>query len=210
MKCPALIPLTLLAFLAVATPASAQVGAPLGRLDPNLATEEQLKGVKGLTPEARKAILAQRPILKPTQLDALVGTTLPAEQKAELYRALFVPVNLNAATPEEILLIPGVGKRMLHEFEEYRPWSSLAHFRREIGKYVDDKELGRLESYVFVPVNLNTGSDADILSIPGVGKRMLHEFKEYRPWKSMAHFRKEIGKYVDAKELTRLEHYVTL
>ena len=49
---------------------------------------------------------------------------------------------------EEILAIPGVGKRMAHEFEEYRPYSSMEQFRREIGKYVDDGEVARLERYV--------------------------------------------------------------
>jgi hypothetical protein len=41
---------------------------------------------------------------------------------------------------------------MLREFKEYRPYAALAQFHREIGKYVDDKELARLEQYVFVPV----------------------------------------------------------
>jgi hypothetical protein len=38
--------------------------------------------------------------------------------------------------------------RMAHEFEEYRPYTSLEQFRREIGKYVDAAEVARLESYV--------------------------------------------------------------
>jgi DNA uptake protein ComE-like DNA-binding protein len=63
---------------------------------------------------------------------------------------------------------------------------------------------------VFVPINLNTASDEDILSIPGMGPRMLHEFKEYRPYKAIEQFRKEIGKYVNEKEVARLERYVTL
>ena len=61
---------------------------------------------------------------------------------------LFVPVNLNTASREDILLIPGVGQRMLHEFLEYRPYKSIAQFQREIGKYVDKTELARLEKYV--------------------------------------------------------------
>ena len=107
-------------------------------------------------------------------------------------------------------LVPGVGKRMAHEFEEYRPYKSIAQWRREIGKYVDDDELARLEQYVFVPLELNTASEADFLAIPGVGKRMAHEFEEYRPYKSMAQWRREIGKYVDDDELARLERYVFL
>ena len=59
-------------------------------------------------------------------------------------------------------------------------------------------------------IDLNTATDAQILSIPGVGQRMLHEFKEYRPYTSMDQFRREIGKYVDKAEVARLEQYVTI
>jgi len=43
-----------------------------------------------------------------------------------------------------------VGARMRGEFEEYRPWTDLGHFRREIGKYVDDAEVERLARYVTI------------------------------------------------------------
>ncbi len=79
-----------------------------------------------------------------------------------------------------------------------------------MGKYVDDDEVARMEQYVFVPIDLNTASDEDILSIPGLGNRMLHEFKEYRPYKNIAQFRREMGKYVDDKEVARLERYVII
>ena len=49
---------------------------------------------------------------------------------------------------------------------------------------------------MFIPVNLNTATDEDILSIPGAGARMVREFKEYRPWKTKEQFDKEISKYV--------------
>ena len=37
---------------------------------------------------------------------------------------------------------------MTHEFEEYRPYTALAQFHRETGKYVDDDEVERLARYV--------------------------------------------------------------
>jgi DNA uptake protein ComE-like DNA-binding protein len=64
--------------------------------------------------------------------------------------AAIVPININTATDAEILKIPGVGPRMLHEFKEYRPWTSIAQFRREIGKYVDKAEVARLEQYIVI------------------------------------------------------------
>ncbi len=189
---------------------NAQVGKNQGVLNPNLAGEKELLALPHLNAKLVKNILDKRPFLSVAALDTLLRQSLSQEQLTELYQKFFIPINLNTATREEILLVPGVGRRMAHEFEEYRPYRAMAQFRREIGKYVDEKEVARLEQFVFVPINLNTASDEDILSIPGVGKRMLHEFKEYRPYKNIEQFRREIGKYVDKKEVARLEGYVTL
>jgi DNA uptake protein ComE-like DNA-binding protein len=205
-------PLLLVGIIAIffAGNAEAQLGKQQGLLDPNIASEKDLLAMPHLNATLVKGIMERRPFLRMADLNAILSQSLKKEQLAELYAKMFVHLNLNAATEEEIMMIPGVGKRMAHEFEEYRPYKSLAQFRKEIGKYVNEKEVARLEQYVFVPVKLNTASDEDILSIPGIGKKMLHEFKEYRPYKSMEQFRQEIGKYVDKKELARLETYVAL
>lgn len=206
--------LTLFAAIVVVILAAAGLQGQAGRrgevLDANTVTEKDLLSVPGITPALAKAIVGRRPFLTMTEFDGLLGASLSREQRADVYRRVFVQINLNTASDAEILMIPGLGNRMLEEFKEYRPYKALSQFRREIGKYVDDKEVSRLEQYVFVPINLNSASDADILSIPGMGQRMLREFKEYRPYKAMAQFRREIGKYVDDKEVARLERYVTL
>ena len=188
----------------------AQLGWQQDLLDPNVASEKELSALPHLNAALVKTILEKRPFLSIVELNAVLAPALKPEQLAELYKRVFVHLNLNTATAEEMLLIPGMGKRMVHEFEEYRPYKTLAQFRKEIGKYVDEKEVARLEQYVFVPINLNTASDEDILGIPGSGRRVLHEFKEYRPYKSMEQFRREMGKYWNVKEVARLERYVTL
>lgn len=203
------VAILLLAALA-APPAAVQVGK--GQIvDPNVATEAQLAALPGMSQPVVQAIMSGRPFLSSTDLDTALAAHLSREQRSALYGRLFIHINLNTAPRAEILLIPGVGPRMAHEFEEYRPYTGgLPQFRREIAKYVDATELARLEQYVFVPINLNTATDDEILSIPGLGPRMLREFKEYRPYSSMAQFRREIGKYVNARELGRLERYVTV
>ena len=190
--------------------AQGQVGKNETVLNPNRAGVEQLLALAPLDSALVEGIMARRPFIGMEAFDAYLDSTLADSVQAELYVALFLPINLNRASDAEMHLVPGVGKRMAHEFEEYRPYQSMAHWRREIGKYVDDHELARLEQYVFVPLELNRASEADFLTIPGVGQRMAHEFEEYRPYQSMAHWRREIGKYVDDHELARLERYVFL
>jgi DNA uptake protein ComE-like DNA-binding protein len=206
--CAALLLIALGAFFA--GPADAQIGRQQGLIEPNVASEQELLALPHMNATLAKGILERRPFLSIKDLDAHLAGSLSAEQRKELYGKMFVHINLNTATSEEIMLIPGMGRRMVHEFEEYRPYKSLAQFRKEIGKYVDEKEVARLEQYVFVPLNLNTAADEDLQSVPGLGRRMLREFKEYRPYANIEKFRKEIGKYVNAKEVARLERYVTL
>ena len=208
MSCAFVLALVIGTF--VAGPAAAQVGKSVTIVDANIASEKELSGMPHMTAALVKAVMDARPFQSVTELDKVLGQSLSAEQRKELYGRLFVHLNLNTCTKEEIMLIPNAGARMVREFFEYRPYKALAQFHREIDKYVDDAELARLEQYVFVPIDLNTANDADILTIPGSGPRLLREFKEYRPYKSMEQFRREMGKYWDKKEVARLERYVTI
>ncbi len=190
--------------------AQGQVGKNEAVLNPNRAGLEQLLALTQLDSALVEGIVERRPFIGMEAFDAYLDSTLADSVQAELYVNLFLPIDLNTASDAEMKLVPGVGKRMAHEFEEYRPYKNIEQWRREIAKYVDEEELARMEQYVFVPLELNTASEADFLTIPGVGKRMAHEFEEYRPYKNIAQWRREIAKYVSDEELARLERYVFL
>ena len=145
--------------------ASGQVGRSQ-LINPDLATEKDLLTLPHMNAALVKALIEQRPFPNMHDLNTLLAKSLNQNQLSELYGKLFVQINLNTAKDDEISMIPGMGKRMLREFLEYRPYRTMAQFRKEIGKYVDDKEVARLEQYVFVPIDLNTASDEDILTIP--------------------------------------------
>ena len=200
-----------IAIVAALTPLQAQVGKSLGLLDANRATQQELAGVPHLNADLVKAIMEKRPFANVTELGTVLSSLTP-QQRTEVYGKLFVHLNLNTATDDELRSIPAAQpQRILREFKEYRPYKSLAVFHREMRKYWDEAEVSRLEQYVFVPVNLNTATDEEILSIPAAQpQRLLREFKEYRPYTSLEQFHKEMRKYWDEKEVSRLQRYVTL
>ena len=174
-------------------------------LNANLATESELVKLD-ISPDLVSLILSNRPFLSIHDFNKVLANY----DKEELFKKIFVPLNLNTTNEKDFKMIPGVGDRMAHEFEEYRPYKSIQQFKRQIGKYVDEIEVSRYLSYVFVPVELNTSSEENIKDLPGVGNKMAHEFVEYRPYMNLNQFRREIGKYVDDKELIRLERFVYL
>ena len=208
-RAAALAAVVALACMLLASPSGAQVGA--GLADLNAVPEATLAGMPGMTPAIAKAFVAARPFGTIVEANTfLQGQKLPPEQLARLYEKAFVHVNLNTATAPEVLLIPRIARRMAHEFEEYRPWISMAQFDKEIGKYVDAAEVNRLKQYVFIPLDLNTATDDAFKTIPNLPANMLREFKEYRPWKTKAQFEKEIGKYVGDKETARLWRFMVI
>ena len=203
--------LAVVAVVAFGGRAHAQVGKSMGVADANTVPEQDLLGMPHMTSVIVKGLIEKRPFTSITELNAyLLSQKLTPAQAMAFYEKAFVHINLNTATPEEILLVPGAGKRMVHEFAEYRPWKSYVQFDKEIGKYVGAEKTAQLAQYTFIPIRLNTAADADILTIPNAGPRMVREFKEYRPWKSKEQFIKEIGKYVGAKEAERMWRYVTI
>jgi DNA uptake protein ComE-like DNA-binding protein len=132
---------------ATTTPSSA-TGA---FMDPDAATREQLLTIPGMTAATADAIVAGRPYQNMTAVDRVLAQgNLSEQQRDTVYTRLWKPIDLNTASREEILLIPGVGPRMQHEFEEYRPYRAIEQFRREIGKYVPPQEVARLERYVMI------------------------------------------------------------
>ena len=119
-------------------------------LDPNTAAREELAGIPGVDAAVADAIVAGRPYDDMVAVDAAVGDGLTDEQKEAVYAQIWMPLDLNGAAEEDFLLIPGVGPRMAHEFEEYRPYDAIERWRREMAKYVDEDEIARMERYVTI------------------------------------------------------------
>jgi DNA uptake protein ComE-like DNA-binding protein len=132
------------------TAAISDTSAAGAMVNPDAATPQQLAAA-GLDSATAAAVVAGRPYADMTAVDrVLAGRNMTAEQRRVVYARVWKPIDLNNATDQEILLIPGIGNRMLHEFKEYRPYTSIEQFRREIGKYVDEAEVARLEKYVSI------------------------------------------------------------
>lgn len=136
-------------FIVFALSASMTIAfADSGVLDANTASADDIAALPHMDVTLAEVVVGNRPFVNIGELNDLLIADLDEDQLEELYARLFVPINLNRAKRSDILLIPGVGNRMAHEFEEYRPYSNIEQFRREIGKYVDDAEVARLEQYV--------------------------------------------------------------
>ena len=128
----------------------------------------------------------------------------PAPDAAPVPAAPAAPatrLDLNTATSEQFAAIPGVGAKMVHEFEEYRPYVSIAQFRKEMGKYVDAAKIAEYEQHVYVPIDPATSDAATIRQIPGVDEAEAGQLVAGRPWADRQAFLDALAKHVTPEEL---------
>lgn len=141
---------------------------------------------------------------EPVATETAVETTeaAPAETGAAL--------DANTATAEQLAGTEGVTPELAEAIVAGRPYATVVDFNARLRETLSEEAAAAVLANVFVPVNLNSASEAEIELIPGMTGRMVHEFLEYRPYEDMAEFDREIGKYVDAAEVARFRRYVTL
>lgn len=136
------------------------------------------------------------------QVTASSPASTPAGPRAKL--------NVNTASASELLAtIPGFGNRMVHEFEEYRPYKSIQQFRREIGKYVKPEQLAEYEKYVFVPINENESDAATLQQIPGLDAAEAEKLIAGRPYASRDAFLAKLAENISPADLEIAKTYLS-
>lgn len=165
-----------------AAPATIAPAAPAATTAPAAASE----------PTATTAAAAAAPA-EATATTAAPAAAAPAE-------ATVKKINLNTATAEEILTVPNTGNRMVREFQEYRPYTTILQFRKEIGKYVDAAQVADYEKYVYVPVSPNNADAATLQQLPGVDQAKADQLIAARPYADKDAFLKKLGELTSADQ----------
>lgn len=148
---------------------------------------------------------------QPTTAPAAIATAVPSNSDAapaDASTAAFTKINLNTATAEQILTIPNTGNRMVREFQEYRPYTSILQYRREIGKYVDQATVAGYEQYVYVPVNVNQSDTATLQQIPGVTADIAAQLISARPYADNSAFLAKLTSLASGMDAGMAQNYL--
>ena len=144
-------PSTPLSYAGTAAPAEPERLPERGFLDPNLATAAALTELPGMSDSLALAVIRGRPYGSMPALDRVLARYMASAWRDSVYTRLWIPLDLNTASSDEIALIPGVDSRLRQELEEYRPYEGLEEFRRDIGTRLGPEETARLERYIILP-----------------------------------------------------------
>ena len=124
-------------------------------VDLNRGTDPEFLLIPGVDVKRLATIKAGRPWATFETFQAAMAKGSTATEAARVEQYLFIPIELNTFTEPlmDTFASIGVGTRQWkREFAEYRPWTSMEQFRRDIGKYLRARptEVARLERYVII------------------------------------------------------------
>ncbi|MBI1281415.1 MAG: hypothetical protein GC179_25030 [Anaerolineaceae bacterium] len=120
----------------------------------------------------------------------------------------FTRFDLNTATGDDFLTIPGMNNRMVREYMEYRPYVSILQFRKEIGKYVGDEQVAAWEPYVYVPVQIEEADVETLKQIPGVDDTIANELIAARPYGTNEAFLAKLGTYLTPEQVKFAQNFL--
>jgi hypothetical protein len=124
-------------------------------VDLNRGTDAELMLIPGVDAAKLTALKAGRPYKAFDQFATAMAKSANPTEVARLEQYVFIPIDLNTWTAPIMDSFAGINvgtPRWKREFAEYRPWTSMAQFEREISKYLRSRptELKRLQRYVII------------------------------------------------------------
>jgi DNA uptake protein ComE-like DNA-binding protein len=178
-------------------------------IDPTNPDAETFQQLPGLDADEAEQLASGGPYADDAAFLAALAPLVSAEQAAQAPRYLvsaaapsvtWAKYDLDTISVEQILSIPGAGEQMTHEFEEYRPYTTIEQFRAEIGKYVDEDVVAGYERYVYVPIVPNDADEATLQQLPGVDEDKAAALVAGRPYADDAAFLSALAGQVSAEQ----------
>ena len=139
-------------------------------------------------------------------LGALLATASSASAQLGHQHGLVEP---NVAADSTMLKLPGMNAAVVEAVKSAKPVLSVVTLDSILGaKGLTKAQRTDLYGKMFVHVDVNRGTDAELLLIPGVDATRLQAIKAGRPWKNFQDFQTAVGKATSPAEASRIEQYV--
>ena len=202
---------------AAASPASDGTTASWTKYNLNVITSDQILSIPGAGDKMTHEFVEYRPYTTILQFRQEIGKYVGDDVTAGYEKYVFVPIDPTQADEATIATLPGVDADMAKTLAAGVPYASDDAFLQAASALVSPDQAAAIAGYLASKVrpsvqwtmfNLNTASDAQLLTVPSSGDKMLNEFKEYRPYATIKAFETEIGKYVDSSVVAGYERYL--
>jgi hypothetical protein len=118
-------------------------------------------------------------------------------------------VEPNVAADTTLQKLPNLNAAAIEALKGAKPLLSIVTVDSILGaKGLSKAQRTDLYGKMFVHVDANRGSDAELMLIPGMDAKKLAAVKAGRPWKTFAQFNTDVAKASSPAEAARIEQYL--
>jgi DNA uptake protein ComE-like DNA-binding protein len=116
-------------------------------IDVNTTTDEEWRLVPGIGAHMLMDFKTNRPFGSLASFRQEIGKYLPPKDAALVTQYVFVPLDANAASDDDLRTIPGLSPKALAAIKRHRPYHDLAAVSKAIRKTTSAKEAARLSRF---------------------------------------------------------------
>jgi DNA uptake protein ComE-like DNA-binding protein len=183
----------------------------------NSITSEQILTIPGAGDKMTHEFPEYRPYTTILQFRQEIGKYVGDDVTAGYEKYVFVPIDPTQVDDATLATLPGVDAILATQLAKGVPYASDDAFLQAVAAVVSTDHAASIPTYLaskaqstvnWVKLNLNTASDDQFKTIPGVTDDVLKVFDASKPYASIKAFRDETGKAVDASVVAGYEAYV--
>jgi len=188
-----------------ATPASGATAAAWTKFNLNVITSDQILTIPGAGDKMTREFAEYRPYATVLQFRQEIGKYVGGDVTTGYEQYVFVPIDPTQVDAATLATLPGVDADRAAALAKSVPFASDDAFVQAVTAVVSADQAAIIPSYlaskaqpsvIWTKFNLNTATDAQFKTIPGVDDKMLTVFSD------------EIGKSVDSGVVAGFERYV--
>ena len=123
-------------------------GKAFVQINLNTATKDEIMLIPNAGKKMAREFAEYRPWKSWAQFSKEIGKYVGEKETARLAQYCFIPMNVNKASDEDLLTIPGLKKETLEAVAKGKPWKTVDDFKASLAKSVGDKEAARIVRFV--------------------------------------------------------------
>lgn len=118
-------------------------------------------------------------------------------------------IDPNTADEATLASVSGLSAENVQKIIAGRPFASASALHAVIGEGMSAADQKSIYSAMYIKIELNTAAKEDIVLIPSSmpARKLAHEVDEYRPYKTLDQWKREMKKYVSDEEVENLARY---
>ena len=129
----------------------------------------------------------------------------------ETASAITYVLDVNSATPQQLLAVPGMTDELQSLIMDTRPFVDMEELNDELRYFgLSSKDIKKLYEHMFLIIDLNTAPKEDFRFVPDMPRNLAHKIENARPYDNLSDLKKNLESTRQKDKADRYMQYFKL